>query len=151
VSLTALVILVCPVVVFAASRAEHGIASALWGGITLLFFVPAGALLAMISSDGHALFAVLMALVVLSGIVTGGALLFLANRRRQRRVAPVQTIGRLTLVHHALVLAVVGTALAVSGNGEASELATLLAMLAVPCLVGAYLGWRLLVQPTPIS
>lgn len=153
----ALVFIAGLAVVFATARAEHALASALWGLATLLFFVPAGALLALVVADHEPLFSVLALAIVLSGVADGVALLFLANRLRQRRDAPRETIAWLTLAHHAAVFVAFGAALLVSGDGSSSgsggleALASMLGALAVPCTIGGFLGWRLLAARVAVA
>jgi hypothetical protein len=147
-----LLLLVAVLVVLAASRAEHALASAFWGFVTVFVFAPAGALLALVVSDHEMVFSGLVIGVVLSGIVTGGALMFLANRLRKGQAAPTDAIGKLTLAHHVAVFAIIGTATVFSGdgagNGSIDAIAAMIGALATPCAIGGYLGWKLITTPS---
>jgi hypothetical protein len=139
-----LLLLVGIVVIFAAHRAEHALAAGFWGLTTLVFFVPAGALFALVVADHERSLCGALLAIVLSGIVTGITLLWCANRLRKRSPVPRARVGRLSMLHHAAVLAVVGCAIVVGGNGELAVRLGMLGLVALPCAVGGYLGWRLL-------
>jgi hypothetical protein len=139
-----LLFLVGIVVIFAAHRAEHALAAGFWGVATLLLFVPAGALFALVVADHETMLCAALIAIVLSGIVTGVTLVWCANRLRKGSPVPRARVGQLSMLHHAAVLAVVGCAILVGGSDELAVRLGMLGLVAMPCAVGGYLGWRLI-------
>jgi hypothetical protein len=136
-----LLVVVGLVVLWAAHRSELALASGFWGLTTLLAFVPAGALFSLVLADHAPFSSAAMAVVVASGIVTGVALLRAALQLRRRAPVARGPIGMLSMAHHAVV-GVVIAATTIPGDRPAGCVA-IVGLTALPCAVGAYLGWKL--------
>jgi hypothetical protein len=99
-----------------------------------------GGLLALAISDHARVAAAGAALVSLLGLGVGITLLVHAVRVAKGTARCVTEIGWLTVVHHALVFGVLGAAMFEPTPWHV----VILGALAVPCAIGAFLGYRML-------
>lgn len=119
------------------------IAAWTWGAVTLLLFVPAGALLAMITSErgsAGALTAIVVVLVVMSGVAHAFALFVAGTRVARHHEGAAEAAKKTALFawwHHAAVWVLFTF---VTFAHEPASAPITLFLLALPCGLGALVG-----------
>jgi hypothetical protein len=124
------------------------IALALWGLLTLFAFAPAGSVLALVLADHQAVGALFCGVGAISGFLSAFLMLTTARRRARAEAAPLgAATGSVLVAHHALILATFGV---VPSLERGAPEPGWLALLAVPCGIGAALGVALLRADVPL-